>query len=614
MKGYMGRLLVVDLTSGQIEDEPLNEAYAREFIGGSGLAARYLYGLVDGDTDPLGPENPLILMAGPLTGTAAPSCGRHAVCARSPLTGLWGEANSGGFFGPEMRFAGYDGIVIKGRSPEPVYLYLEDGRAELRGATHLWGEDTYRTQALIREELGDKKMKVACIGPAGEKLVRFAAVMNDHGRAAGRAGMGAVMGSKNLKAIAVRGHGQVPLADSEGFRETVRHILGVLKDDFVVEALRSLGTANVVEYFMLLGDMPSRYFTQGEFEGADRISGAAMAETILTRNTACYRCPIACGRQVSLAERYGIERVDGPEYETIAAYGTLLLVDDLEGIAYAGHLCNAYGLDTISAGATIAFACYLYEQGIVDQGETDGLDLRWGDIRPAIRLTEMIAQRQGFGDLLAEGSLALGRRYGVEDLAVQVNGLEVPMHDPRAAVGMALTYATSPRGACHNQGDMYLVDQGQVVEEVGIVSGDRFESSAQKARVTARCQDWRSLYNAMIMCHFAHPPAESILALLRGATGWDLALEDLTTIGERIWNLKRAFNVRLGLTAANDRLPRLLLEPLSDGGAAGSIPDLDLMLREYYQVRGWDPTTGRPTPEKLRELGLSFVAQELWAV
>ena len=606
----MGRLLSVGLSSGQIEDEPLNEAYAREFIGGSGLAARYLYDLLDPGLNPSHSANPLFFMAGPLTGTAAPSCGRHVVCARSPLTGLWGEANSGGFFGPEMRFAGYDGIVIKGCSPEPVYLYVEDGAAQLRDAAHLWGMDTYQTQALIKEELDDEKIRIACIGPAGEKRVTFAAVMNDHGRAAGRTGMGAVMGAKRLKAVAVRGHGRVPLADPEGFQETVQHILGILKDDFVAEALRSMGTANVVEYFMLLGDMPSRYFTQGEFEGAERISGATMAETILTRSATCYRCPIACGRQVSLADRYGIERVDGPEYETISAYGTLLLIDDLEGIAYVGHLCNAHGLDTISAGATIAFAYHLYEQGIVDQKETGGLELRWGDIRPAIRLTEMIARRQGFGDLLAEGSLALGRRYGVEDLAVQVNGLEVPMHDPRAAVGMALTYATSPRGACHNQGDMYLVDQGQTIEELGIVSGDRFESSAQKAGVTARCQNWRSLYNALIMCHFVSPPAESILALLNGATGWDLALEDLAIIGERIWNLKRAFNHRLGLTAANDRLPKLLLEPLSDGGAAGNVPDLGLLLREYYDVRGWDPSTGRPTPEKLEGLGLSFVAQE----
>ncbi|HIP96300.1 MAG TPA: aldehyde ferredoxin oxidoreductase, partial [Anaerolineae bacterium] len=480
MNGYIGKLLRVDLSSGTIEDEPLNPDWARQFVGGSALAARYLYDLITPQTDPLGPENPLMFMTGPLVGTTAPSCGRYVVCARSPLTGIWGESNSGGYWGPELKFAGYDGIMITGRAAYPVYLWIKDGVAELRDAGHLRGQDSYQAQESIRQELGEPKARVACIGPAGENLVKYAAVMNDAGRAAGRTGMGTVMGSKNLKAIAVRGTGSVPLADEEAFRDYVRRARKEIQEDLVTEILRLMGTAGSAEMLMMFGDMPSRYFT-GDEMNVTPIGGATMAETILVKHAACYRCPIACGRLTDISERYGLSRVDGPEYETVAAYGSLLLVDDLPAIAYAHHLCNRCGLDTITSGVTIAFTYYLYDQGVISARDTGGLELHWGDIETAIRLTEMIAYREGFGDLLAEGSLAVARHFGVEELAVQVNGLEVPMHDPRASFGMAVNYATGPRGACHNQGDMYLVDQGQQQEELGIVMGDRFESSAEKA-------------------------------------------------------------------------------------------------------------------------------------
>ena len=589
----------------------MNLDWARQFVGGSGLAARYLYNLITPQTDPLEAENPLMFMTGPLVGTAAPSCGRYVVCARSPLTGIWGESNSGGHWGPELKFAGYDGILFTGRAAHPVYLWIKDGLAELRDASHLQGRDSYQTQESIRQELGEPKARVACIGPAGENLVKYAAVMNDAGRAAGRTGMGAVMGSKNLKAIAVRGTGNVPLADEEAFSHYVHQAREAIKEDIAVEILRLMGTAGGAEMLMMLGDMPSRYFT-GDEMNVTSIGGATMAETILVKNAACYRCPIACGRVTDIGERYGLSRVDGPEYETIAAYGSLLLVDDLSAIAYVNHLCNRYGLDTITGGVTIALAYYLYEQGLITAQDTGGLELRWGDAETALRLTEMIAWREGFGDLLAEGSQAVARHLGVEDLAVQVNGLEVPMHDPRASFGMAVNYATGPRGACHNQGDMYLVDQGQQQEELGIVMGDRFESSAEKAQITARQQDWRTLYNAMIMCVFANPPASITRGMLGAATGWDLALEDLLPLGERAFNLKRALNTRLGLTAANDRLPKLLLQPLAGGGAASHVPDMDLLMREYYAWRGWDPVTGRPTRERLMALGLEDVATDLW--
>ena len=605
MNGYMGKLLVVDLSNGKIEDEPLNEDYVRRFIGGSGLACRYLYDMVDADTDPLGPENPLLFMAGPLTGTRAPSCGRFVICARSPLTDLWGEANSGGFFGPEMRFAGYDGIVVKGQSPEPVYLRVEDGRAELRSASHLWGKSTYETQALIREELGDEKIRVACIGPAGENLVKFAAVMSDHGSAAGRTGMGAVMGSKRLKAVALRGHQRVPLDDEERFKALASEALAAIREDITTAILRETGTAGSLDYSMMLGDAPARYFTQGSFPEGTNLSGSAMAETILTGNYACYGCPIACKRKVKV-DKYGLSETKGPEYETVCALGTLLLLDDLAAVAYLGHLCDAYGLDTISTGSAIAFAHYLFEQGIIGPEETNGLELRWGDPDSVAKLIEMIAHRRGFGDLLAEGSRLVGRRYGAEELAVQVKGLEVAMHDPRAMSAMALVYATSPIGGSHNQSDMYLVELGKAIEGLDIVSTDRFEIKG-KAPIVARHQDWRSFCNALILCYFANPPVQTVVELLSSATGWEVGLDEAMAIGERIWNLKRALNLRLGLRREDDRLPKLLLRPLEEGGTEGHVPDLEEMLEEYYRVRGWDPATGAPAREKLLALGLEEV-------
>jgi len=607
----MDKLLVVDLTSGRIKDEPLNEGYARQFIGGSGLACRYLYDTLDPDTSPLNPASPLFFMAGPLTGTRAPSCGRFVVCARSPLTGLWGEANSGGFFGPEMRFAGYDGIIIKGKAPAPVYLHIADGKATLRDAKHLWGQGTYETQEAIREGVGDAKTRVACIGPAGENLVKYAAIMSDKGRAAGRTGMGTVMGSKNLKAVAVRGSGQVPLAEEERFKTIVREMLSTIKDDSLTEVLRVTGTAGTLDYLMLLGSVPNRYFTEGEFPEAYALSGSTMAETILTGHSTCYACPVACGRKVEVKEgRYELKETKGPEYETVAALGTMLLIDDLPAVSYLGHLCDAYGLDTISTGSTIAFAHYLVEQGIIGPREA-GRELNWGDADTVADLIGMIARREGFGDALAGGSRRLGQRYGVEELAVQVNGLELGMHDPRAFPAMALVYATSPLGGSHNQGDMYWVESGRSVDELGIPMTDRFQADG-KARIVARHQDWRSFCNALIVCYFSNAPVQSYIDLLAAATGWEVTPDDILLAGERIWNLKRAFNNRLGLTRADDRLPQLFLQPLSEGGTQGHVPDLELMLREYYDARNWDWETGKPSRGKLVGLGLGWVAEELW--
>jgi aldehyde:ferredoxin oxidoreductase len=606
MNGYAGKILHVDLGAGTTRSEPLNEAYARAFVGGSGLAARYIYDMVDGDTDPLGPQNPLVFMTGPLVGTVMPSAGRCSVCGLSPLTSIWGEANTGGFFGPELRFAGYDGVIITGRAQEPVWLSIVEGQAELHDAASLWGSDSYAAQEEVRRALGEPRTRVACIGPAGENLVKMAAVMNDRGRAAARTGMGAVMGVKNLKAIGVRGSAQVPLADPAGFKATTRQIIQGLDEDMAAMAIQLAGTAGYVDMALMYGDMPTRYYQQGEWEAASDLSGVLLVDQYGNRNTACYRCPIACGRETR-APAYGLEKVDGPEYETLGALGTLPMIGDLEAVIYANHLCNVYGLDTISAGATIALACELFERGILTTVDTGGVEIRYGDAQTVHRLIDLMARREGFGDVLAEGSAALAERFGVPELAVTVNRLEVPLHDPRSFVGMAAVYALSPRGACHMQGDAYSVDTGQgPALELGIEPGDRFDSSEEKGRIAARQQAWRNLYNAMILCQFQNPGVERVLAAMNGVTGWRLEVDDLMTLGKRIVTLKRVLNLRRGLTRDDDRLPDLLLKPLSDGGTEGVVPDVASLLAGAYAEYGWDPETGWPLRETLERLGLDF--------
>jgi aldehyde:ferredoxin oxidoreductase len=436
----------------------------------------------------------------------------------------------------------------------------------------------------------------------------MAAVMNDHGRAAGRTGMGAVMGSKNLKAIGLRGTARVPLADPEGFKGVVREIIADLDEDLAAMSLRLAGTAGYVDMALMYGDLPIRYYQQGEWEEASNLSGVLMAEQFQNRNVACYRCPIACGRETR-APSYGVDRVDGPEYETLGALGSLLMIDDLESVIYAGHLCNVYGLDTISTGCTIGLACEMFERGVLTEGDTGGLAIRYGDIQMLHRLIGMIARREGFGEMLAEGNAALAERFGVPDLAVTVNRLEVPMHDPRAFAGLAATYALSPRGACHMEGDMYGVDTGQgPAIELGVLPGDRFDTTEEKGRIAARQQAWRNLYNALTLCQFQNPGVDRLLKAVNDVTGWGLDAEDLMGLGKRIVTLKRLLNLRRGVTGADDRLPNLLLRPLGDGGTEGKVPDVDVLLSGAYAELGWDPGTGWPAEATLEQLGLDFAA------
>jgi aldehyde:ferredoxin oxidoreductase len=614
MNSYAGKLLIVDLSSGTCHDEPLNQQYASQYIGGGGLAARYLYDAIDANTDPLGADNPLIFMTGPLDATPAPSSGRFVVVARSPQTGLLGEANAGNFFGPELKLAGYDGIILRGKSPTPVYLLIRDNKIELRDAQHLMGKTTFDTGDAIRAELNDSKLTVAAIGPAGENLVKYALILATNARPqskkgiAGRCGMGAVMGSKNLKAIAVRAGTpptKIEMHDRAAFQAALKPAMALLPEDMTTQMFKQGGTGGGIDYMGMLGDMPVKYWTQGTFDFAS-ISGNTLAEKLVTGTGTCHACIIACGRKVTNAAGHVMPHSEGPELETLVGFGSLMMVDDLEMVTYLGAECDALGMDSISASSTIAFAMYLNEQKILADKIT------WGDSQCALELVRMISQRQGIGDDLAEGVQSFGKKYGVAELAVHVNGLEPAMHDPRAFSGMALVYATSPIGASHNFSDYYLVESGRCIEELGILGMGRFATQGKAANV-ARHQDWRSVTGSLVQCIFPNVSALNMVEMIAAATGYDLTLENVLTYGERIWNLKRALNLKLGYNArATEQLPELMLKPLADGGTEGHVIDLEPMLREYYALRDWDWNTGKPSREKLLSLGMDDIAKDLW--
>ncbi|MBI3913507.1 MAG: aldehyde ferredoxin oxidoreductase family protein [Chloroflexi bacterium] len=578
-----------------------------------------MYDEISAATDPLGADNPLIFMTGPLDATGAPSAGRFTVSARSPQSGLYGQANAGNFFGPELKFAGYDGIILRGKSPMPVYLAISPEKIELRDAARLRGMTTYATGDAVRAELRDDRAIVAAIGPAGENLVRYALILasgaGKHQKKgiAGRCGMGAVMGSKNLKAIAVRGDKQknpVYLHDAARFNAAMLAAQKYLSHDLSTEMYRAVGTSGTIDYLGLLGDVPTKYWTQGTFDYG-KISGNVLAETILSGRSTCHACMVACGRKVERAAGHALPHAEGPEYETLAAFGSLILNDDLHAATYIGSQCDALGIDSISAGATIAFATYLRELDLLPRQDLDGTDLRWGDPQIALKLVREIAARQNFGAVLAEGTQALGARYGVEGLAVQINGMEVPLHDPRANSGMAVAYATSPIGASHNQSDFFIVETGRPMEDLGIPALDRFEC-AGKAALVARHQDWRAFNNALVLCYFPNPPVQEICEMLSAATGYDIHLGNVLSYGERTWNLQRALNLKLGYDARRaEKLPELMLRALREGGTDRHVPDFDLMLREYYAARDWDWASGKPSRAKFIALGMEEIARDV---
>ena len=610
MFGFTGRLLHIDLTTTVRSTKKLDETVARHYLGGGGLGAQILSSM-NWEVDPLGPENRLFFVTGPLTGTPAPLCSRYTVCAKSPLTTIWGETHASGFWGPELKAAGLDGIILDGRAERPVYLWIKDGKVEIKDARHLWGKDTFDTEDIIKQDLGDKSTSVACIGPAGEKLSRMAAIINDHGRVAARCGIGAVMGSKNLKAIAVRGTQEVKVAKPGELGQLAGELARLARESKAGKYLRDYGTAGGMDPFHEFGDVPIKNWKQGLWEeGCHKVSGQVITETILTGRYACKRCPIGCGRLIELKNGpYRGLKGKGPEYETAAAFGPLCLIDDLPAIAKANDLCNRYGLDTISTGAVIAFAFECYEEGLITEKETDGIELIWGDANSMVKMVEKIGRREGFGNLLAEGCKRAAEKIGqgADKFAFHIKGLELPMHDPRSFASWAVSFGTASRGACHIQAPTFWVERGLTFPAIGLDDpGDRFATEG-KGRLTKIFQDFCEVVESAGICKFAlygDFRSQHVLSLLRCATGWDLTLDEMMKIGERSFNLKRLINCKCGVSKKDDILPeRILTHPLTEGGTKGYLPDQEKMLKEYYRERGWDEN-GIPTSEKLRELSL----------
>jgi aldehyde:ferredoxin oxidoreductase len=596
----MQPILKIDLSTRQIDSVTIPAEYLRDYLGGASLGARLLYDSLTRELDPLSPAAPLLILNGPLSGTAGPTVGRFVVCGKSPATGLWAESNCGGFFGPELRMAGWDGIWLTGKASSQVYIWIQDGKVEVRPAQALWGQDTYQVQESIKLETGVHGARILGIGVAGERALPYALLLCDHGRVAGRTGLGAVLGSKNVKAVAVKGSGKVPVFDLAAYaplRSSANH---ALKADAMTSVLNSLGSAGAADYFNYLGEQPKKYFSAGELEGADNISGASVAETILVGKAACHGCVIACGRVVRLEDG---QKRKGPEYETLVGFGPNLGLTSPAIATRLGEICDRYGVDVISMSGTIGLAFRLFELGLIGPAETGGLELRWGEAGAAEKCIHLAVNREGFGQLLALGSRGLAEHFGVPDEAIQVNGLELAYHDPRGASGMALVYATSPRGACHNQSDYFLADIGQVDASLGMEFFDR-HAGAEKAANVVKHQNFRTVNNALVLCMFANVPPETMTELVNAACGLTWTLDDLLRCGERAWTLKRQINLRLGLTRSNDRLPNPLLRPSPDGGSAGYEVPFEEMLAAYYQARDWDPLSGAPRPGKLRQLGL----------
>jgi len=610
--GYMGRFLRVDLTQRKMRDEKLGKGLARDYVGGAGIGIRLLFDEVKPGTDPLNPENELIIFTGPYQGTMALTSGRFHVTTKSPLTGLVGDANSGGSFGARLKFAGYDGIVIRGRASKPLYLSINDGSAELLDAAHLWGKNTEDVERILKEDLGDDKITVCSIGLAGENLVRFSCIMNDLDRTAARAGNGAVMGSKNLKAIVVRGTQRVDVADPDRLREVVMDLRERIRNCKSVEIDRNYGTVAAIAPCNDLGNLPTKNWLRNEFkEGYEGISGESVRSKLLVRAKACFNCPIGCGRYVKIPRKDGEVYSGGPEYESTAALGSLCMNSNVESVAYANLLCNLYGMDTISVGNAVAFAMECYEKGLITRTQANGLNLDWGNAEAEERLIEMIAKREGFlGRILGEGVRKAADMIGkgADEYVVHVKGLEMPMHEPRGAPGLALGYATSTRGACHLRTLIHCYEiWGQSFGLDLPKSVDRYAVEG-KVKPLVMLQNLISLMNSLVYCIFATEydfTYNDWVNMLNATTGWGVTYEETMRIGERIWNLQKLFNIREGITRKDDTLPsRIIRQAVSfPDGNKRAVTYLEPMLDEYYRQRGWDEQ-GRPTSRKLGELGL----------
>ncbi|GAB4480326.1 MAG: aldehyde ferredoxin oxidoreductase family protein [Anaerolineae bacterium] len=594
MQGWAGKILDIDLTAGTIETRPLDREMAHLFLGGRGLGTRLLWDLVGPDVEPLSPQNVLIFATGPLTATGAQTSNRFTVSTKSPLTGTILDCNSGGWWGMQFKRTGYDALIVRGRAASPVMIVIEPQGVSIRDAAHLWGKTVSETTGALGQD--NNRRNVLCIGPAGERLVRMAAIMNDGTRSLARGGPGAVMGSKNLKAIVVVGDERNNPADRERFRFMLYETGKLIKaSPLTSQALPEFGTAAVMNVINDIGALPTRNFTASQFEGAERISGEYMTEHLLVRSQACWACPIACTRVTRTEKAEG----EGPEYETTWAFGAQCGIDRLDIIAEANYLCNDLGLDTISVGSTIGCAMEMAERGLIDSELRFG---RWDLLHETIR---SIGWREGLGDELAEGSARFAAAYGAPELSMSSKGLEMPAYDPRGMQGQGLLYATSNRGACHMRGNML---GPEVLALPRLI--DRFGTQG-KGGIVAVHQNSAALIDSLVICKFTNlAVAEEYFArTLSAVTGITYSADDLMRVGERVWNLERLYNLREGFTREDDTLPpRLLNEPVVAGPSAGFTVKLEPMLREYYEFRGWD-VNGVPKPAKLRELELDSLTE-----
>jgi aldehyde:ferredoxin oxidoreductase len=610
MLGYHKKLLRVDLTNRRIEIEDLDEALIRKYIGGVGIEAKILYEETTPETDPLSPENLLMAVTGPYTGTGVPTSGRHHLVARSPLTGLLGESNVGGSWAVHFKQTGFDGIIIKGKSDIPVYLWIQNGNIEIRDAKPVWGKDSYESADWLKKETA-KEATAAVIGPAGERMAKIANIphIGHIVRSAARTGLGAVMGSKNLKAMVVFGDGPIPIAKPEELKRKIKDLLPHIRG--VTETFGKYGTAGGIDNYEKIGNFPIMNWRGGRWAGAKKISGVTMHDTILSGRKACLQCPIACGRHIKVTEGpYAPMDCEGPEYETIGTLGGLCMVDDLVAVAKANQLCNRYGLDTISAGGIIAFAMEAYEKGIITHKETDGIELVWGNGAAVVEMIHKMGRGEGIGRLMTEGSKRMAEALGKNaiEFAIHVKGLEPSAHDPRRFFSQALSYGTAARGACHNASWSHPYELALSMPEIGIPEPQDPYQIEGKAEFTAKLQDLMCVMDALIICRFSQVGkavnVTNHVEWLNLITNWAMDIPEYMQVGERLFNLKRMYNVRLGVSRKDDFLPYRFMTLNREGeDLTNQLPHMGKLLSDYYAYRKWSED-GIPMPEKLEELGL----------
>ena len=610
-----GEILDIDLSSGTIKTTKIKDDVLRKFIGGAGLAAKLFFERVPTDTDPLSSKNVLFLMGGPLSGTNFFTSSRLLAAFKSPQTGIWGQGSAGGNFAAEMKRAGYDGIAISGASKKPVYIVIADDKVEIKDASDLWGKDIYETSDILKKRHG-VKADVLEIGPAGENLVKFANIMNTKWGSVSRCGGGAVMGSKKLKAIVISGTGKVTPANPEAFENVRKNALVKVKESVITQALTGAGTAMGVDVNSITGVLPVKNYTVGDGMWLGPLLGGGALGAYLIKPHACYTCPIACKRTVKLAEGpYAIEEGPGPQYETIGAFGSLMVIENMAAILKMNEMANRYGMDSISCGATIAFAMECFEKGLITSKDLDGGQLRWGNADDVLAMMEKITYRKGLGNVLAEGSRNAAKKIGknAADYTVEVKGLEFALYDVRGSHGHGLGFIMSNRGACHVASEIGKIESGwSTWPDIGIEGGYDPKADEGKGELNFICENVAMLANSATLCQFALMSfsISELADVLKAATGFDYDLNEIMECGERIWMLQRGLNNLMGVTAADDRMPKRLMTPLPDGGAAGSVPNAKLMLKDYYKARGLD-AKGRPLKKKLESLGLSELAAKL---